>query len=54
MVNWDVAELAIYLVYIYGELGGKDRGVAAISPLSPISNLVFTRKGSVSLLHGPD
>lgn len=24
---WDVAELAIFLVFMYGELGGKDKGL---------------------------
>jgi exportin-T len=23
---WETAELAIYLVFMYGELGGKDKG----------------------------
>lgn len=25
-LSWDQAELAIYLVFMYGELGGKEKG----------------------------
>jgi len=33
---WQVAELAIYLVFMYGELGGKDKGdPSSLSLLGP-------------------
>jgi exportin-T len=28
-VPWEVAELAIYLVFMYGELGGKDKSASS-------------------------
>jgi exportin-T len=29
---WETAELAIYLVFMYGELGGKDKGTLLALP----------------------